>query len=453
MRPVIAAAATGQLVLTALFCSVGVMSGADYNVTVLSPTSDMPQTTPVVAAALNNPGQVAGFEVDPKGRKIPLVWTDAVPVKLDVPPGYQLTGINSINARGQVLGAVTQATSGTSEGILWTDWVPQIIGGPILGCDAQAATLVFNMNAAGHVIGHTTDSSCDVFWVLRRGVFTAITPPADARGFNLIGINDADHIFGYAPLVAFGPYEIYEIGPGGLVYRFPFPDPFSPFWSLPNNLDQFAALAVQEGPSFTYLFTGPSTPVGLPPTTASSIYFSNVNNAGVVYAGGVLQKGTTVLGSIVARTGVNGNPILNDGLRFLASSVFGGTPPNALFTPTFGTTVTDVTNQVLVLPDEVQFNSGTHRFTQKVTLMNLGREPIAGPIFLVLDHLPPDVALYGLTGTTIQIKPSGTPYVRVPISFGAPGEPTILELQFLDEDGDGDDIRWIPRVIAGSGGC
>src|SRR5579863_2809520 len=189
MRPGIAAAAAGQLVLTALFCSVGAMRGADYNVTVLSPTSDMPENTPVAAAALNNPGQVAGYEVDPKGRKIPLVWTDAVPVKLDLPAGYELTGINSINARGQVLGAVTQTATGTSYGILWTNLVPQIIGGAILGCDAQAATLVVNLNASGHVIGHTADRLCNVFWVLSNGMFSAITPHADPLGFNLIGIN------------------------------------------------------------------------------------------------------------------------------------------------------------------------------------------------------------------------------------------------------------------------
>jgi len=450
MRPVVPAAAASRLVLMALCCSIGLLTAADYDVTVLLPTSDMPPATSVVAAALNNFGQVAGYEVDPKGRRVPLVWTDAIPVKLALPAGYRLTGINSINARGQVLGAVTLAATGTQEGILWTDSVPEIIGGAILGCDAQAATSVFNLNAAGHVIGHSKDGSCDVFWILRQGAFIAIAPPEDALGFNLLGINDADHIFAYAQTIAFGPDEIYEIGPGGLVYRFPFPDPFSPVWSLPNNLDQFAALAIQEGPAYTYLFTGPSTPVGLPPSTASSIYFSNVNNAGIVYAGGILQRGTTVLAAVTAASGFYGNPILNDGLQFLASNTFGEPPPNALFTPAFATPASDVTDQVSLLAEEVQFHPGTLRYAQKVTLTNLGSDPLTGPVYLVLDQLSPDVALYGLLGTTVHAKPSGSPYVRVPVSFGAPGQPTTFEVQFLNPDQHA--IQWTPRVLAGPGG-
>jgi len=91
MRPVVPAAAASRLVLMALCCSIGLLTAADYDVTVLLPTSDMPPATSVVAAALNNFGQVAGYEVDPKGRRVPLVWTDAIPVKLALPAGYRST--------------------------------------------------------------------------------------------------------------------------------------------------------------------------------------------------------------------------------------------------------------------------------------------------------------------------------------------------------------------------
>jgi len=40
--------------------------------------------------------------------------------------------------------------------------------------------------------------------------------------------------------------------------------------------------------------------------------------------------------------------------------------------------------------------------------------------------------------------------VRVPVSFGAPGQPTTFEVQFLNPDQHA--IQWTPRVLAGPGG-
>lgn len=147
---------------------------------------------------------------------------------------------------------------------------------------------------------------------------------------------------------------------------------------------------------------------------------------------------------------IYGNPVLNDGMQFLAGPSF-GSAPTALFSPEFAGSPTDVTGQVRVSAGDIQFDPSTGRFTQEVTVTNQGSSAIEGPAFLVLDHLAPQVSAYGLTGTTVRTRPSGNPYLRLPPSFGRPGVPVTLELQFLNVDYM--PIQWTPRVFAGSGGA
>ena len=174
----------------------------------------------MVGAALNNGGQVAGYETSPQKQLVPLVWTGGVPAKLDMPAGYQLTGIRSINAAGQVLGQATLASTQASVGIRWTDGKPEIITGPA-ACSGQ--TTVSNMNAAGHVLGETVGSSCHAFWVLLDGAIQTFPTP-DSQRFTLVGINDADHILGfYEPHNLYAPYEIDVIALGQPLIHYPFP--------------------------------------------------------------------------------------------------------------------------------------------------------------------------------------------------------------------------------------
>ena len=269
------------------------LGAVDYSLIVLPPTPDMPSGTPVAGVALNNLGQVAGYETGSLKQLVPVVWTGGVPAKLDMPAGCQLTGIRSINAAGQVLGQAKQASTQASVGIRWTNGNPEIITGPA-ACSGQ--TTVINMNAAGHVLGETVGGSCHLFWILRGGAIRTFPTPGP-KYFTPIGMNDADHVLGYYshPFNPYTPYEIYFIELGQPFIHFPFPAASGPFLSLPNNLDEFTGQAYQEGPSYNYLWTGPSTLVGLPPNNAVSIFFSNVNDGGVLlfWGGGPysIQKG------------------------------------------------------------------------------------------------------------------------------------------------------------------
>jgi hypothetical protein len=428
------------------------LGAVDYSFIVLPPTPDMPSGTPVAAFALNNLGQVAGYEIGSLKQLVPVVWTGGVPAKLDMPAGYQLTGIRSINAAGQVLGQAKQASTQASVGIRWTNGNPEAITGPA-ACSGQ--TTVINMNAAGHVLGETVGGSCLVNWVLRGGAIQTFPTP-DPQHFGLVGMNDADHILGYiGPPNPYAPWEIYVIELGQPFIHYPFPAASGPaFGGPPNNLDEFTGLADQEGPSYRYLWTGPSTLVGLPPNNAVSMFFSNVNDGGVLLFDSArgdgpysIQEGATVVDQVSTNADIYGNPVLNDGMQFLAGPSFAQT---ALFTPEFAGFPTNVTGQVRVSAGDIRFDPSTGRFTQEVTLTNQGSSAIEGAAFLVLDHLAPQVSVYGLTGTTVRTRPSGNPYVRVPPSFGPPGVQVTFELQFLNVDNQ--PIEWTPRVFAGSEG-
>ena len=152
---------------------------------------------------------------------------------------------------------------------------------------------------------------------------------------------------------------------------------------------------------------------------------------------------------VTTSVSIYGNPVLNDGMQFLAGLSL-GSAPTAVFTPELGSVPTDVSGQVPVSASDIQFDASTGRFTQEVTLTNKGSGGIEGAAFLALDHLAPQVSVYGVTGTTVRTPPSGNPYVRVPPSFGPPGVAVTFELQFLDVDNQ--PIEWTPRVFAGCEG-
>jgi hypothetical protein len=436
--------------LLSVVASSARLGAIDYSFIVLPPTPDMPTSTTVVAAALNNLGQVAGYELSQSNLRVPLIWTGGVPSKLDIPTGYRLTEMRSINDAGQVLGEAIEIATQASVGVRWTKGVPEIITAGSAACEGLLMTSVINMNAAGHVLGETEGGSCHLLWVFVDGAIQTFPTPATGA-LTLVGINDAGHILGYYfnQLKPYTPYEIYIIESGQPSIHYPFPPASGPQLSVPNNLDQFTGEAFQEGPTYNYLWTGPSTLVGLPPNNADSIFFSNVNDAGeLVLSGGStysVQKGATMLGQINTSVSIYGNPILNDGGQFLASEALGGVI-NALFTPVFAAVPTNVTGQVRVLPGDVKFNPATGRFTQAVNLMNAGDTAIEGPTFLVLERLAPQISVYGLTGTTVHTQPGGEPYVRIPPSFGPAGVGVTLELQFLDVEQL--PIQWTPLVFA-----
>ncbi len=77
--------------------------------------------------------------------------------------------------------------------------------------------------------------------------------------------------------------------------------------------------------------------------------------------------------------------------------------------PTLADALTDsqITRGAFVL------NSRTKKFTQSVTIANLGTTPLVGPVQLVLDNLSATTALSNATGTTTSGQPLYHPSARV----------------------------------------
>ena len=113
---------------------------------------------------------------------------------------------------------------------------------------------------------------------------------------------------------------------------------------------------------------------------------------------------------------------------------------------------TNVTGQVsFVLSSMRQIVPGVSRQAARIVLT--GPTPIAGPISLVFDNLPPSVTLVGATGTTTACTgPSGRVYVDVPVGgdnvFSASdGGRVTLEFTHPHKF----PITYTPRVLAGTG--
>ena len=93
------------------------------------------------------------------------------------------------------------------------------------------------------------------------------------------------------------------------------------------------------------------------------------------------------------------------------------------------------------------------RSKQVVTLTNVGADPLAGPLTLVLDRLKdPAATLRNAAGSTTVAGRPGSPYVNVtpPGSVLAPGASVTVKLKFLNPNLNGS-LRYRTRVLAGAG--
>lgn len=111
----------------------------------------------------------------------------------------------------------------------------------------------------------------------------------------------------------------------------------------------------------------------------------------------------------------------------------------------------DVTDAIRVDVGGLRWNIVTQRFGSTVTLTNVSRQPIRGPIALVVDFSDESVRLVNATGTTCNAFPVGRNFIQMPMPAEslAPGQ--ALETVLVFERDEGVEIRFVSYVLAGSG--
>jgi hypothetical protein len=65
------------------------------------------------------------------------------------------------------------------------------------------------------------------------------------------------------------------------------------------------------------------------------------------------------------------------------------------------------------------YNGAKQLYEQQVILQNVSTQPISGPLMLVLKDLSSNATLVNQTGTTLNVAPSGRPFIT--LNIGADG--------------------------------
>jgi hypothetical protein len=118
--------------------------------------------------------------------------------------------------------------------------------------------------------------------------------------------------------------------------------------------------------------------------------------------------------------------------------------------PTPGVCALDVTTGVSVSRGGFRYNYGTRQFMQQVTITNVSRSPMLGPVSMALHGLSASATLTNAGGMTACQDPVDLPYVDVaPGDDGvlSPGESVALTLQFANPSRQA--ISYGVRVLAG----
>lgn len=105
-------------------------------------------------------------------------------------------------------------------------------------------------------------------------------------------------------------------------------------------------------------------------------------------------------------------------------------------------------------------SKGAWKFRGTVTVTNVSSATLAPPLFVVLACQASDAELTGGSGSTCQIRPSGTPYLVLPVGGGlAPGRSVIVPVAFTSPLEDRIELTYeapggvaiAPRVFQGTG--
>jgi hypothetical protein len=102
---------------------------------------------------------------------------------------------------------------------------------------------------------------------------------------------------------------------------------------------------------------------------------------------------------------------------------------------------------------KIVYDPSLKLYVQEVTLSNNGSTAAAGPLFLILEDLPAEVALANKSAATVCFAPVGSRYVEaLPVGSSlAPDTSVIVKLGFSDPSGAA--ISYTPLVAASLGGA
>ena len=113
----------------------------------------------------------------------------------------------------------------------------------------------------------------------------------------------------------------------------------------------------------------------------------------------------------------------------------------------------DVTKTVRVTPGPQKVDPVSGAVTQRFTLTNTGKTPIAGPVSLVFDSLTPEfsLALMPGTGTTSYTTPTGAFYHNFPSLGAKQSQKTEVTFTASADARTGQTVTYSLRVLAGGG--
>lgn len=451
-------------------------------------------------------------------NRFPAVWSNGVITPLPIPFGYSYIAQPSyyhINDSGTVVG--TLQTPGANNVpydhvFVWTNGVPTMLpDAPLLGagniCTTSSAyqsggsSIAYGINAAGHIVGTTSypsstpgGPSCSANWVYNGSTFRVLEygPFPGAGSLNWPYPEWPGPIPSPCLTLPLGPYpgvssltfgatlndadvvlqteQNYFCGPP---YTSPgVPWSSDPFVTQANNSYSFLPLGTLAGATGTSIndvgdVIGGTDPSHVIIWDKDGVHdlgpsgYPHMNQVGqVVYltssclgcGGGIAMWQNGISTPVQLPSGISGQFVpaaLNDAGQI----VVGNGPSTYLLSPA-GSCAQDVTSQVEISRTGFRYNRSTGLFALIGSVTNTSGSPIPGPISLVVDSLPANATLYGISGDTLCAAPQGSPYIDIGnIGAGqvlAPGGSISGSIDFIDTAQTG--ITYSLRVLAGPGG-
>ncbi|HYA96129.1 MAG TPA: Ig domain-containing protein, partial [Terriglobales bacterium] len=200
--------------------------------------------------------------------------------------------------------------------------------------------------------------------------------------------------------------------------------------------------------------SGPAPPSGFAPGTPPVYYnlsttasYSGMITVCVNYTGISFASGTPSLWHYSGGAWANITTSVNTATMVVCGTTT-SLSPFALFQPVPPPCATNQTASLSIAYSGFSYSPVLKRWAQTLTLTNTTSSVIPGPMYLVLDNLSSNAAVYKPAGTTACAAPLGSPYVSVSAPLGA-GASTKVSVQFTDPTNTG--ISYTPRVLAGPG--
>jgi uncharacterized membrane protein len=168
---------------------------------------DFPGALVTQPHGINNRGQIAGFYVDAGGKLHGFLRSKGSFRTIDVPGAVGAIALD-VNDRGEIVGGYGDPQRRTHgyrlrKGVFTTIDPPGAVDVP--GNPGFAATAPFGINNRGQIVGQYADAQGLHAYLLHKGVYTTIDPPA-GPGTTATDINDRGQIVIPRPGAAFIQY-------------------------------------------------------------------------------------------------------------------------------------------------------------------------------------------------------------------------------------------------------